>query len=201
MGRWTTPAKRGSQCFESITLGNRPFVISPPPGKVRVASFPFQKNGRTNTMRRTRELISCAVATIICVTASNFATAQCAQSWYVATISCNTQFCNSQVGQHLPQGSGPYGVYYGCTTVSCCGVNYPTCYSLNFNCTGSGSLADPAIRQHLLELAKSQDIMVSSCKGEYRPLTIALIEEPSPKPAQLFVPVQRKSWLIGRGGL
>ena len=160
----------------------------------------FQKPGMI-TVRGLRGL-TVALAIVVCCIGGDLAVTHCAESWYTATVTCNTQFCQGQVGQHLPQPSDPYGVYYACTTASCCGQSYPTCFSLGISCNGSGKLADPAIRQHLFELAKSQDIMVSSCKGEFRPLAIALTEEPSPKPAEIFDPLQRRRTLvgIGRGG-
>jgi len=130
-----------------------------------------------------RATLRCALAVLIGV-AGQAASAQCGTSTYTGTINCNTQFCSQSVTQHLYSDGGPYGIHYSCSTVSCCGQSYPTCSPSGWSCNGSGKLADPAIRQRLLELAKSEDIMVTSCKGEYRPLVIALAEQPAPKPAE-----------------
>lgn len=49
-------------------------------------------------------------------------------------------------------------------------------------------LDNPMIRQRLLELAKTQDVMVASCKGEYQPLEALLAQEPSPVRAKHTLP-------------
>jgi hypothetical protein len=46
-------------------------------------------------------------------------------------------------------------------------------------CIGAyAGIDDPMIRQHLLELAKTQDAMVASGNGNYRPLMAVLRDRP-----------------------
>lgn len=75
-----------------------------------------------------------------------------------------------------PLWQRPYGVVFACLTYSCCGQNFPYCYFTGPSCNGSGKLNDPAIQQRLHELAKTQDVMVASCDGNYHPLSTPTAE-------------------------
>lgn len=125
-------------------------------------------------MRRMSSVLTLASMCLV----STLAVSQCAESWYTANINCQSRYCSGSVTQTLPQGNDEYGVLYVCGTIYCCNQGYPNCNSEGLSCNGSGSLANPAMRQHLLELAKSADVVVSTCKGEYLPLSLALATQP-----------------------
>jgi hypothetical protein len=98
--------------------------------------------------------------------AGHFAMAQCASSQSPTQVQC-TPTCQ---GLMQTVSVGQFGVPFDCFTYSCCGQNLPYCYLANGTCGFSGKLNDPAIRQRLYELAKTQDVMIASCDGNYRPL-------------------------------
>ena len=87
------------------------------------------------------------------------ATAQCAGSYQTNQINCNNPHtgCSGSVTQILPN-FGQYGVTWACETISCCSATYPSCNQQGFTCGYNGKLADPMIRQHLIELARSEQI-------------------------------------------
>jgi len=148
-----------------------------------------------------RKISSFSALASMCLV-STLAVGQCAESWYFASINCNTPICQNSITQLLPSGGGEFGVLYTCTTIYCCGQGYPTCYSLGINCNESGSLANTEMRQHLLQLAKTEDIVVSTCKGEYLPLELALANQPISMPRRGTVLHHEHSVkdLIGEGG-
>jgi hypothetical protein len=133
--------------------------------------------------------------------AAHGAIAQCASSVQENKIQCYNPLtqCSDSKTQIMPNFS-QYGVMYLAGAITCCSTTYPSFVQGNsFICNGSGKLADPAIRQHLIELAKTDDIMVTSCRGEYRPLVIALSEQPSLKAPAQFDPTRMRT-LFGIGG-
>jgi hypothetical protein len=97
---------------------------------------------------------------------------------------------------------GQFGVTWLYTPVTRCSVIYPSYSPQGFSCGGDGKLADPAIRQHFLELARSEEIIVSSCKGEYRPLEVVLAANPVSRPGEQFDPLRLTHALpsLARGG-
>jgi hypothetical protein len=143
----------------------------------------------------------CILLTTLLAVAGQGAFAQCATSTQNNTIQCNNpaKGCKDTVVQILPNFS-EYGIRYTPGSVTCCSATYSSFVQLGgFGCNGSGKLADPTIRKHLIELAKSNDIMVSSCRGEYRPLVIALAEQPASNPAEQFDPARTRRTLAGTG--
>ena len=141
-------------------------------------------------------------ALLVCLAAPG-AIAQCASSTQVNSISCYNPKtgCQAQTTQLTPNFS-QYGVMYYASVVQCCSQIYASFMrGDSWVCNGSGKLSDPAIRQHLIELAKTDDIMVTSCQGEYRPLVIALLEQPTSTTPQQFNPARMHTLSgVGRGG-
>jgi len=149
-------------------------------------------------MRITKPLF---VSALLLGLAGPTAIAQCASSVQTNTIFCNNPLtgCINSVNQILPN-FGEYGVMYTATVVTCCKATYPSFSAGDSNgCNGSGKLMDPATRQHLIELAKTDDIMITTCRGEYRPLVVALSEEPSRNAPAQFDPTRMRT-LFGIGG-
>ncbi len=100
----------------------------------------------------------------------------CASGFNSGAVVCNIGSCQQSITIETPlPGNSPYV----CTTVPCCGQgSWQYCYWDVYGGCYWVELNDPAIRKRLLELAQMQDILVVSCKGEYRPLTAVLSEEP-----------------------
>jgi len=106
----------------------------------------------------------------------SMAVAQCAQSMYSGTYACSSQTCSGSGLVQTPIGSGPNGGYFTCLTYSCCGENFPYCYFTGTSCNNTGKLNDPVILKSLYELARTQDVMVVSCDGNYHPLAAIVTE-------------------------
>ena len=130
-------------------------------------------------MRKPRfpPLLSCMLGFFL-ASAGHAAVAQCGSSYYTAKISCSNPTCNQTVYQYMPD-FGEYGIIYYGSVVTCCGRTYPSFIGSQIPCNGSGQLADPSVRQHLIELAKYQGVMVTVGGGEFHPLEVALSEEPA----------------------
>jgi hypothetical protein len=147
--------------------------------------------------------LSCCLPALALALVSHPVKAQCASSTNANFFNCQNPAsgCFSSAVQNLPN-FGEYGIVYVASSVSCCGQSYPNFIPGGGTCNGSGKVADPMVRQKLIELAKFEDIMVSSCHGEYRPLEIALAEPPESKPSGSLELKQRRATLpgVGRGG-
>ena len=122
-------------------------------------------------------VLNCMLAFMV-ASAGHAAVAQCGSSYYTAKISSSTPTCNQTVYQYLPD-FGEYGIIYYSSVVTCCGQTYPSFIGSQIPCYGSGMLADPSVRQRLIELAKIQGVMVTAGGGEFRPLEVALSEQPA----------------------
>jgi len=123
-----------------------------------------------------------AIVVILVCLGAQLALAQCAGYFVSTSVTCTSDVCNSSGNQITPGNPGEYGTEFVCSTFYCCGVGYPSCGSIGIGCFGGYSLnlGDSAIRQRLLDLARTQDISVASCGGEYRPLSVALADLPNP---------------------
>jgi hypothetical protein len=113
----------------------------------------------------------------------------CTNWFQVGDVTCSVGSCEGSVTTQVPGGPGDQS--YSCTTVQCCGAgNYPFCY-YDFSSCYWTKLDDPAVRRGLLDLAQTQDVLVVSCNGNYRPLMAVLGEERMP-----FRPNRRLSGLL-----
>ena len=132
-------------------------------------------------MQRMLTLLPLVLLCCVCNVASGQSSG-CATSISQYTFSCsNSAGCSQTVTSSTPiDGGGYYAEGFECTTVRCCGVgDYPFCYFSGGECYYT-KLDDPAIRKGLLELAQTQDVMVVSCKGNYRPLMAMLRDNSVP---------------------
>ncbi len=88
---------------------------------------------------------------------------------------CSNAGCTDTIDFSVPSGPGQYGgVNLDCFPTSCCGIGgFPTCTAFG-GCSVYAKLNDPANRERLVELSKTQDIIIISCSGEYLPLFDAL---------------------------
>ena len=141
----------------------------------------------------------CVIAIALSLAGSVASAQGCAGSSYTATITCqnpHTGCPSTTVTQTIPN-FGQYGVTWVSAPVICCGQIYASYAFQGWSCGDSDKILDPAIRRRLLELAESQDIMVNSCKGEFRPPDIALMEKPGTSPAAPPGPLRMRRALPG----
>lgn len=116
------------------------------------------------------------LAALLC--GSRIAGAQCASDFEDNFIVCSTQNgCNGNADQVIPNFD-QYGARWDEYISACCTIPFTTFLNSNEGCTGQAKLANPTTRQGLLELAKSQDIMVTTCDGTFIPLEVALALTP-----------------------
>jgi hypothetical protein len=114
-----------------------------------------------------------------CSTA-NSQSSGCTTFFNAGDVICSVGNCNGNIEIQTPMGGGGgfFDQAFSCITLQCCGQgNYPFCSFQGGICYWT-KLKDPAVRQPLLELAQTQDVLVVSCKGNYLPLTAVLNEEP-----------------------
>lgn len=93
---------------------------------------------------------------------------------------------------NTPGTNNQYGVGYTCYTISCCGGSVPNCSFDGVNCWWA-KLDEPGTKERLLELAETQDLLVVSCEGQYRPFFDVLRSAPGkgdllkPRPERLIL--------------
>jgi hypothetical protein len=131
------------------------------------------------------------IAATVLTLAGSFAAAQsgCTESFTEYTAYCgSSNGCSDSVDYTLASDPGLYGVPFYCNTIYCRGQGLPNCYQLTGYCQNMVKLADPGVRQRLLELARSEDLMVATCGGRYLPLSAALGEDAPPafRPRRTF---------------
>lgn len=114
--------------------------------------------------------------------------AQCASYASASAFSCsNSSGCNQTIEVDVIETGEYDGAYFVYSPVTCCGVSgYPNFY-VQGQCY-SAALKDPALRQRLKEIAQQGDFLIATCKGEFVPLTLAVVDPPPPL-------VERKSTL------
>lgn len=118
---------------------------------------------------------------LACSGRANAQSSGCTFSFNDGDVTCTVGSCEQSITTQTPNGGyGYYAQGYSCTTVQCCGQgSYPFCYFDGGQCYWT-KLKDPSIRQNLLELAQTEDLLVVSCKGNYQPLMAVLNEEAMP---------------------
>jgi hypothetical protein len=106
--------------------------------------------------------------------------AQCAGSMFTASVTCSNPTCSQTVTMSIPNDPGDYGVSFSCLSTSCCATSVPECWFSGWFTCGIlyAKLDDPTTRRHLEDLARTQDVMVASCDGNYHPLMALLRERP-----------------------
>jgi hypothetical protein len=87
------------------------------------------------------------VFAVVLLATANLSFAQCTQALQNNYISCSNPVCNNSVTSHTPWAPGPYGLYFVCGSVSCCGQSYPDCHTIPQSCNGSGRISDPNVRK------------------------------------------------------
>lgn len=119
----------------------------------------------------------------------------CATFLNPGDVTCSVGSCNGDITMQTPMGGyGYYAQGYTCQPIQCCGTgNYPFCAFDGGQCYWT-KLSDPTVRQNLIELAHTEDLLIVSCKGRYQPLTAVLEEEPF-----VLRPVHKLPGLIGGG--
>jgi len=123
-------------------------------------------------MRKTFLLL---LLTVFCLTCQSIIAQGYGCTPYIVqqTVPCSTSAgCSGTVTMATPDTDSPYGAFYRCVTVSCCGVGgLPYCYySFTGNCSiYYAKLNQPGIYQKLLDISRTQDLMIISCSGNYHP--------------------------------
>jgi hypothetical protein len=124
--------------------------------------------------------------------AGSVAAAQCTPGFTQYEAYCaNSQGQQDGITYTLPSDPGVYGVPFFCGTIYCLSTAFPNCYAGIGDCYFA-RLTDPGVRQRLIELAKSEDLMVATCGGKYSPLLVALGEDARPvlRPRRTLVPLR-----------
>lgn len=117
---------------------------------------------------------------ILFCSACQVASAQsyCTGSIPSSPLTCSNSGCSETITISTIGGE-EYGAQASCGVISCCGIGgFPSCSYTGGSCLSDAKLNDPMIRRHLVELARTQDVMVASCDGNYRPLMAVLKERP-----------------------
>lgn len=105
--------------------------------------------------------------------------AGCVEGLNSQPVACAFQTCSGKAIVTVPYGGFNDSLYVVCGSVLCCGVQVGITYVQRGWCQ-MAELKDPRIGGRLIELAKSQSLLISNCKGDLIRVEAAVNTEQEP---------------------
>lgn len=106
-----------------------------------------------------------AMAALLVLSAQLSHAQGCASSWNFLQINCSSNSCSSSVIISYPN-AGQDGVPILRTVAYCCGQGWATAYPGQGGCHVT-ELKTPKSQERLARLAKTSEILIANCSGQY----------------------------------